>query len=155
ASNSNLTFLDPCNQQIITLFNDSDQYYVLWVANQTTTPPFCIGAQDDPNSLTDLVLYEFQNGSSIFSPSSRFKGVLSGDYLESYTLRITTNPNLYWMIPYIDISGDFGPLNSENQKFYVNYTTNQKTTCTINLNEQPPATLDFTVLMDSDNDAWV
>lgn len=90
-----IDFVDPCNQQFLSLQQDKIGNFFVHLPGSQKLMNFesviCIAVQDDPSSSRDLVLYELKLGTSIWSASDRFVGLLSNDYIQDYTLRLTTN----------------------------------------------------------------
>jgi len=86
-------FLDPCNQQFFTLRKDpKGNYFVNMPATQrlaNSESIICIAINDLASSQYDLVLYELRNNTSVWSASDRFVGLVSKDYVEDTTLRLT------------------------------------------------------------------
>jgi len=128
-------FLDPCNQQFLTLQKDQSagNFFVILPESQTLANSegvICIALQDDPSSQYDLVLYELKNFTSVWSASDRFTGLLSKDYVQDLTLRITTDA-----IPTVTL-----PPNKIDIKFHLDIdpvsfsiTTSVETTCQVYL----------------------
>lgn len=97
----NMTILDPCNQQALNLIQDPEEkiFYVKPPGHQKLINGeiICIaisgGGQNDK-----LFLYEIKNKTQVWSPSTRFTGILSNNFIERVKLRITLHSTR--VIPY-------------------------------------------------------
>lgn len=97
-------FLDPCNQQFLTLQKDSVGNFFVKLPTSQKLMNFesiiCIAVQDhQASSQYDLVLYELKNTTSIWSASDRFVGLLANDYIQDYTIRLTVNTDHIVTLP--------------------------------------------------------
>jgi len=83
-----MTIFDPCNR-VLTLIQDpeKDIFYVNPISHQKLTNEKILqyGTKDN------LILYEIKNETKIWSPSTRFTGVLSNNFIERIELRITSH----------------------------------------------------------------
>ena len=140
--------LDPCNQQFFTLRKDTmGNFFVYLPAFQTFSNPdsiICIAINDVPNSQYDLVLYELKNGSSVWSASDRFVGLLSRDYVEELTFRMATKANNTLIAPDLSVRVEF---HTDVDDAYVQiYTTVPIASCKVELS----AACSFTISTSSD-----
>jgi hypothetical protein len=88
-----VNFLDPCNQLFLTLQRDkTGNFFVNVPPSQRliTGDIICVAINDNPATQYDLVLYELKNGTTTWTQSDRFVGLLSRDYLDTLQVRVAT-----------------------------------------------------------------
>lgn len=125
--------LDPCNQQFFTLRMTADGKFLVDIPPfQTLTVPnlICVAINDVPGSQYDLVLYELVIGTSTWSASDRFVGLLSKDYLEDLTVRTAVKADKTLIPSTLAVKVDF---HANNDIPYFAFSTSRAAKCHVYL----------------------
>jgi len=138
------TYIDPCNQQFLTLQTDiMGNYYVKTPGNQRLIDgTICIAVQEDTTSSHyNLVLYEAKNATGYWTYSKRFVGILSDNYISNVALRITTDVSRPLIQAELHVEIKF---NTDINPPFLTVTTSLPTSCKLFLS--PNCTKDvFTI----------
>jgi len=90
----------------------------------------CIAVNDVVSTQYDLVLYEIKNSFTTWFASRRFVGILSKDYVDELTLKITTKTNRTALTPLSNLNVEVR-FDAEIPSKYVTIITSAPTTCQI------------------------
>ncbi len=132
--------LDPCNQQFLTLGTDSDGNFLVNIPpfqTLATSDIICVAINDVAHSQYDLVLYEIKLGTSSWSASDRFVGLISKDYIEDLTLRIATRSDRTLIPSSLKVKVEF----HSDTDAHLTIITSKATTCQVYLS--PMCTYDI------------